>query len=731
MKTPETGGTAGRHPVGRTLVTLCCIALLLAGCMTDGGPTPAGDRIAQANTETRSADDLLVVDCTLPAPLRKLGSRVSFLGPRRAIKTSGSDCEIRGGEYAAYDRADYRTALNVWLPLAETGDPQAQTYVGEIFERGSGGSPDYSAAAVWYKRAADQGFRRAQTNLASLYETGRGVPQDRSRAVMLYRSAAGMTAADFASLGLDEQAVARAVVENEGLRRELETERARLADLRGNIERQQAREQNTRIRLQTLEADRRRLLQQSWDIQTSTQAAVDPAAAAAARQQAEKLNKDLALRRQEIAALTDELAMVRNDLRRNQEQAAERLARAEVALRSDRGQQSAESLRLQQEVTQARSQITQLQQELDRRRVGESQLAQQLAVAEQHRTQLMGQLEAASRNRNDAEVLALRQKLTEQEAVLTDRTQAMEQMQNELQQLQTRITANIQQTAAVLGSSRDAGRNQVPAAENVRLMEQTRSIFGRYYALVIGNNDYAKLPHLETAVEDARDVARALQDNYGFETKLLVNASRYDILSALNEFRAKLTENDNFVLYYAGHGELDRVNQRGHWLPVDAEPDNSANWIPVVSITDILNAMSVKHALVVADSCYSGILTRTSLTNLASGMSAEAQRHWLETMAQNRVRVVLTSGGVAPVMDGGGGENSVFAKSLVEVLGDNHDILSGYDLYRRVAAEVNQVAKRYGFEQVPEYAPIQHAGHETGDFFFIPLLTVTTAKTST
>src|SRR5688572_14043851 len=83
-----------------------------------------------------------------------------------------------------------------------------------------------------------------------------------------------MTAADFASLGLDEQAVARAVVENEGLRRELETERARLADLRGNIERQQAREQNTRIRLQTLEADRRRLLQQSWDIQTSTQAAV-------------------------------------------------------------------------------------------------------------------------------------------------------------------------------------------------------------------------------------------------------------------------------------------------------------------------------------------------------------------------------------------------------------------------------------------------------------------------
>ena len=96
----------------------------------------------------RSADELLIVDCLLPGQIRKLGQRITYLTARQAIKTSAQDCEIRGGEYVAYDRANYATALKVWLPLAEGGDPQAQTYVGEIYEKGLGTSPDYAQAAT-------------------------------------------------------------------------------------------------------------------------------------------------------------------------------------------------------------------------------------------------------------------------------------------------------------------------------------------------------------------------------------------------------------------------------------------------------------------------------------------------------------------------------------------------------------------------------------------------------
>ncbi len=54
--------------------------------------------------------------------------------------------------------------------------------------------------------------------------------------------------------------------------------------------------------------------------------------------------------------------------------------------------------------------------------------------------------------------------------------------------------------------------------------------FGRYHALVIGNNDYLLLPKLETAVGDAEAVAELLRTHYGFEVRLLRNATRADIL---------------------------------------------------------------------------------------------------------------------------------------------------------------------------------------------------------
>src|ERR1700719_945976 len=57
---------------------------------------------------------------------------------------------------------------------------------------------------------------------------------------------------------------------------------------------------------------------------------------------------------------------------------------------------------------------------------------------------------------------------------------------------------------------------------------------GKYYALVIGNNDYTNLPKLETAVKDAQDVSNVLRTLYGFEVKSLTNATRAAIMSSLS-----------------------------------------------------------------------------------------------------------------------------------------------------------------------------------------------------
>ncbi|MDH3445430.1 MAG: caspase family protein, partial [Deltaproteobacteria bacterium] len=241
-----------------------------------------------------------------------------------------------------------------------------------------------------------------------------------------------------------------------------------------------------------------------------------------------------------------------------------------------------------------------------------------------------------------------------------------------------------------------------------------------YYALVIGNDNYeGRYPTLQTAVNDATTIADILEDLYGFKVRRLVNAQRYQILSELNNLRERLTDEDNLLIYYAGHGTIDEANQRGHWLPVDAEPKSTANWISNVAITDILNAMSVRQLLVVADTCFSGTLTRSAMGQLRAGISEQKLAEVIRKMAQKRSRMVMTSGGVEPVLDSLGGKHSAFAQPFIKLLKANVGVLPGQEMFQMLQLPVTAAAQRVRTWQAPEYAPIKHAGHEAGDFIFV------------
>ncbi len=297
-------------------------------------------------------------------------------------------------------------------------------------------------------------------------------------------------------------------------------------------------------------------------------------------------------------------------------------------------------------------------------------------------------------------------------------------------QRQGRKIARLQREAALRqpdidGTDRQAGAapaQRSPAeAPPAELPVLPRASFGTYHALVIGSDTYRYLPRLDTAVSDAQAVAELLAKRYGFETTVLVNANRYQILSNLNSLRERLTDRDNLVIYYAGHGEIDEINHRGQWLPVDAELKSTANWISNAEVTDILNAMTAKHVLLIADSCYSGALTRASAGRRIAGGLSDRQRHtWIRIMTDRRSRIALTSGGVEPVVDAGDGRHSVFAKALLEALGSNARILDGQSLFAEISAQVTYAASHYEITQVPEYAPIKYAGHDGGEFFFVP-----------
>lgn len=234
---------------------------------------------------------------------------------------------------------------------------------------------------------------------------------------------------------------------------------------------------------------------------------------------------------------------------------------------------------------------------------------------------------------------------------------------------------------------------------------------GHYYALIIGNNKYKFVTPLDTAEHDAKEISTLLRKAFGFKTTLLLNATRSQILKQLAHFRTQLTKNDNLLIYYAGHGWLDEDVDEGYWLPIDAEKDNPSNWLSNSDITTMLRAIQSNHIIIIADSCYSGKLTRGLE---GEGMGIKSNKY-LQRILQKSSRTVLSSGGLEPVADAGGQNNhSIFTSALLTALNDIDRTILGTELFLKVRHSVVLNAI-----QTPEYADLRHAGHDGGDFLFI------------
>ena len=226
---------------------------------------------------------------------------------------------------------------------------------------------------------------------------------------------------------------------------------------------------------------------------------------------------------------------------------------------------------------------------------------------------------------------------------------------------------------------------------------------------------------LNTAIADATAVAKVLQDRYGFQVKVLKDSSRKEILKALNDYRKTLSERDNLLVYYAGHGFLEPEIDRGYWIPIEGDLQDNSEWIEFPAVTDLLELIPAKQVLVVADSCFAGKLARSAMARLNPEVQDQARQALLKSIADKKIRTTLTSGGAKPVLDDGGAGHSVFATAFLSVLSENSAALETERLFWTVRSRVVQAAERMKFEQIPTYGPIHMAGHEgLGDFVFVP-----------
>ena len=498
--------------------------------------------------------DLYVVDCLLPGQVRQLGSR-TYLTPRRPIHTTAADCRIRGGEYVAYDRADYKSALNVWMAAAEAGDADAQTNVGEIFERGLGGEPNYEAALIWYRKAAEQGNSRAQFALGTLYEQGLGVPKDQLEALNWYRQAWGLKQDNL----IFESAANR---EQEALR----------AELTKGLEEKDAQ----------LELLKRQLKDLETKLAANKNAATDAA--------------------RETSTLKTLIAQI--------------------------------------ETQRSKDTIT---------------------------------LNALPKTREP--------------------------------------TAPSPPTAP-------------PASEAATALAKSLT-FGRYFALLIGNQNYQQIDSLDTPRSDVAAAKQILEDKYGFTVAAVNDGDNATVMQAINDLNDVVGENDNLLLFYAGHGArltTTGKNEVGYWLPANAEqPPRDTFWVPNEFVTGHLSRLKAKRVLVVADSCYAGLLSsEPSFMMIGDNPKKYEDPDFIRFKLTKRARLLLSSGGDQPVLDGGAGSHSIFARAFLDALQNNQAILAAPELFLEVRDRVRTAAAAASFEQHPEFKTIKAAGHEVGDFFFVP-----------
>ena len=96
----------------------------------------------------------------------------------------------------AFASGDIATAFQLWRPLAEHGDADAQFALASLYYDGIGVPVDHTESSYWFLLASRRGHADAQFNLGNAYKRGEGVRQSDAMAVHWWEKAAGQGLAE-------------------------------------------------------------------------------------------------------------------------------------------------------------------------------------------------------------------------------------------------------------------------------------------------------------------------------------------------------------------------------------------------------------------------------------------------------------------------------------------------------------------------------------------------------
>lgn len=227
--------------------------------------------------------------------------------------------------------------------------------------------------------------------------------------------------------------------------------------------------------------------------------------------------------------------------------------------------------------------------------------------------------------------------------------------------------------------------------------------------LAIAIDDYqdSAIINLNNCVKDANSIIDILSKKYEFDDIDLYTKKEQTTLKFLyNELYSKLVisslEEDNILIFFAGHGEYNNLLESSYWLCSDSTRNDVTTWFNIENLIKFIKASPAKHIALVSDSCFSG-----AIFELYRGGGINAIKNQYSRQA-------LTSGSIEKVSDGKSNENSPFCKAIISVLDGN----TGKELTFSTFSEQTIIAFSKEKKQTPKHGSISNVGHDGGSFVF-------------
>jgi len=193
-------------------------------------------------------------------------------------------------------------------------------------------------------------------------------------------------------------------------------------------------------------------------------------------------------------------------------------------------------------------------------------------------------------------------------------------------------------------------------------------------ALLIGISEYRQWPKLANPIFDIQSLDKELKINYGFQTNVLLNPTRSEILNGIRTYYSeRFSDNDQLLIVLSGHGYFDDLTKTGYFVSTEGkkQTDDPAleSLIPHSVLYDWITNIPCKHILVVIDACFSG----TFFQDIALRGEDERYRElppkdYILKKMQFKTRIAMTSGGKEYVPDGRPGQHSPFMRKFLEGL---------------------------------------------------------------